>query len=272
MRLLATVILIVFLFGCSTLSKQKQKEFSFGSERPIVAAHRAEHSVYSENSLAAIESAQREKISLIEIDIRESLDGQLFLFHNKNVDPHTIGGPNELVGQAFSSLTSVQIRSLVLPHGEKVPTFQEVLEIMKSQESSLLLDIKGEASLREKVLSLVESQGLGKAFWFLCYNLSCIHQVQAQNISGTDVIARNNSELSIPEALSINPRIVQVSCESGCRDKVREIKSADRSILVLATTLDESLDNEANWLRIREQGVDIILTDRPLELKLLQSD
>jgi glycerophosphoryl diester phosphodiesterase len=271
MKLLATVILIVFLFGCSTLSKQRPKEFSFGSKRPIVAAHRAEHSIYSENSLPAIESAQREKISLIEIDIRESLDGQLFLFHNKNVDPHTVEGPNELVGKAFSSLTSAQIRSLVLPHGEKVPSFQEVLEIMKSQESALLLDIKGEAALREKVLSTVASQGLGRKFWFLCYSLSCINQVQERNIPGAEVIARNNRELSIAQALSINPKVVQVSCESGCRDKVREIKSADRSILVLATTLDESLDNKKHWRRVREEGVDIILTDRPLELKLLQS-
>lgn len=271
MKLLATAISIVFLFGCSTLSKRQQKDFSFGVERPIVAAHRAEHSVHSENSLEAIESAQRENIPLIEIDIRESLDGQLFLFHNKNVDRYTVEGPNELVGKAFSSLTSAEIRSLFLPHKERVPLFNEVLESLKSRDSALLLDIKGEAALREKVLSAVATQSLGRKFWFLCYNLSCINQVRARNIPGAEVIARNNRELSIAEALSINPKIVQVSCESGCREKVREIKSADPLILVLATTLDESLDNETSWRRVREEGVDIILTDKPLELKLLQS-
>lgn len=271
MKLLAISLLLVSLFGCSGLSNH-QKEFWFGSERPIVAAHRAEHSVYSENSLSAIQSAQRQNIALIEIDIRESSDGELFLFHNNRVDRHTVKGSDELIGRSFSSLSSNQIRTLILPDGAKIPSFEEVLEIKKSPASSLLLDIKGEALLREKVLSLVESRGRGKAFWFLCYDLSCINQVRARDLADVDVIARNNSGLSISQALSVNPKIVQVSCEDGCIDKVREINSSKQRILVLATSLEASLDNEANWRRLKQQGVDIILTDRPLELKLMDSD
>ena len=60
-------------------------------DKVLVVAHRGNWSIAPENSLAAIDSAIRMKVDIVEIDIRKTKDGQLVLMHDDTVDRTTNG-------------------------------------------------------------------------------------------------------------------------------------------------------------------------------------
>src|SRR5687767_2762637 len=64
----------------------------------MVAAHRAAHAKYPENSIDAIQEAIRLKVDIIEIDVKVSKDGVPFLMHDRTMDRTTNGkgDPEEL--------------------------------------------------------------------------------------------------------------------------------------------------------------------------------
>src|SRR5688572_32259774 len=62
-----------------------------GSPTVLVAAHRAVHHVYPENSLQAIEQSIKLGVDIIEIDVKVSKDGVPFLMHDRTMDRTTTG-------------------------------------------------------------------------------------------------------------------------------------------------------------------------------------
>jgi glycerophosphoryl diester phosphodiesterase len=81
----------------------------------LVIAHRGEHSVVPENTMAAFEAAVAVGVNGIETDVRISLDGLPVLIHDR-----VIGS-----GQAVADLARREIEQAV---GHEVPTLSEALE------------------------------------------------------------------------------------------------------------------------------------------------
>jgi glycerophosphoryl diester phosphodiesterase len=111
--------------------------------RIMVAAHRGEHSIYPENSIASIRAAARGGISLAEIDVQVSADGVLVVMHDGTVD-RTTDGEGET-----SSFTWAQLQELLLDGGDpgdpetsRIPTFEQVLAVARAEGISLYIDIK----------------------------------------------------------------------------------------------------------------------------------
>jgi glycerophosphoryl diester phosphodiesterase len=96
-----------------------------------ISAHRGASTTHPENTLAAFREAIRLGVHQIEFDIRMTKDGHIVLMHDATVDRTTNGkGP-------VTELTLEQIRSLDAGirkgpkfAGERVPTFQETLQMM----------------------------------------------------------------------------------------------------------------------------------------------
>ena len=112
-------------------------------DRIMVAAHRGEHSVYPENSIASIRAAARGGISLAEIDVQVSADGVLVVMHDGTVD-RTTDGEGET-----SSFTWAQLQELLLDGGDpsdpetsRIPTFEQALAVAREEGISLYVDIK----------------------------------------------------------------------------------------------------------------------------------
>lgn len=99
-------------------------------------AHRGLHSAtVPENSLTAFTLA-RDAGYGIELDVRMSSDGRIFVFHDKNL-LRMCGIDKEL-----SDMTYIQIRSLRLKDGiERIPLLTEVLELVEGRVP-LLIEVK----------------------------------------------------------------------------------------------------------------------------------
>jgi glycerophosphoryl diester phosphodiesterase len=91
--------------------------------RPLVYAHRGARGDEPENTLRSYRRALAQGADGIELDIRVTSDGHLVVIHDKTVDRTTDGsGP-----VADFSLTEIQ--ALDAGKGERIPTFDEAMEV-----------------------------------------------------------------------------------------------------------------------------------------------
>jgi glycerophosphoryl diester phosphodiesterase len=128
-----------------------------GAGKPVlVAAHRAAHDIFPENSLAAIERAIVLGVDIIEIDVRLTRDGVPILMHDDTVDRMTDG-----TGKV-RELTFAQVRELHMkgrdgaPSDHRVPTLSEALRVARGR---VLVDLDLKTTAIEPVISRVLETG-----------------------------------------------------------------------------------------------------------------
>ncbi len=124
--------------------------------KPVtIVAHRGLAEGMPENTLAAFRQSIASGIAIIEIDLRVTKDGQLVVIHDETLDRTT-----DCRGRV-AELTLARIRQCDAGwpshNGERVPTFDEVLELVKSTPARLLADIKTGAPL-DPVLAAIRDR------------------------------------------------------------------------------------------------------------------
>ncbi len=102
--------------------------------RIAVIAHRGGAGIMPENTLAAFQHAIRLGCDYVEIDVRTTRDGKLVIMHDRTVDRTTTGtgAVNELTLSAIRKLDA-GVRFSPLYRGEKVPTLDEVFELVRGK-------------------------------------------------------------------------------------------------------------------------------------------
>ena len=107
------------------------------SDAVAIIAHRGGQLGDTENSLKALRTAAARGISIVEIDVRTTRDGQLVIMHDETVDRTTNG-----TGQ-LASLTLADLRKFRIDrNGGPVPALGEALVAAKASKVRLLLDVK----------------------------------------------------------------------------------------------------------------------------------
>ena len=97
-----------------------------------VAAHRGWCSKYPENTMSAFKAALDIGVDQIETDVRITKDGHLVLIHDNTVDRTTNG-------KGFvHDMTLSELRELDAGNGEKIPTLEELMELVKDHPTVTL--------------------------------------------------------------------------------------------------------------------------------------
>ncbi len=99
--------------------------------RPLIIAHRGFSGRYSENTLASVRAALQLGVDFVEIDVQETADGELIVFHDY--------GLRRLCGVRgrVRDRTLAEIRRL----NPRVPTLRQVLQLCRGK-ARVLLEIK----------------------------------------------------------------------------------------------------------------------------------
>ena len=105
------------------------------NERFIVA-HRGLGFGAPENSREAVRRAVEAGVPIIEIDVRLSKDGELFVLHDSS-----LGRTTSATGK-IGEKTSGELTTACLKNGEQIPTLAEIYDIARGH-ALLYLDIKG---------------------------------------------------------------------------------------------------------------------------------
>ena len=89
--------------------------------KPVVIAHRGASSIALENSLAAFRAAASQGADGVELDVHNTIDGELVVHH----DPSVLGLP---IAQARAK----DLAALPLANGEPIPTLAQALDVLGS--------------------------------------------------------------------------------------------------------------------------------------------
>lgn len=93
----------------------------------LLTAHRGAVDVAPENTLLAFTEAERLGFGEIELDVQLTRDGQLVIGHDRTFERVATGDP-ALLNTPVEELTLDQLRELDLSLGQRVPTFDEMLD------------------------------------------------------------------------------------------------------------------------------------------------
>ena len=132
------VLLLLFCLQPGFLAAQRAEAIRKDVLNPrldkvLVVAHRGNWSIAPENSLAAIDSAIRMKVDIVEIDIRKTKDGQLVLMHDDTVD-RTTNGTGKVKDKTLAEIKQLRLKDKdgrLTEH--PVPTLEEALLAAKGQ-------------------------------------------------------------------------------------------------------------------------------------------
>ncbi|MDT0606411.1 glycerophosphodiester phosphodiesterase family protein [Croceitalea rosinachiae] len=122
----------------------------------IVVAHRGDWRNAPENSLQAIENCIKMGVDMVEIDIRETKDGQLVLMHDETID-RTTTGSGKISDLTWEYLQTLQLRDGIgheTPH--KIPTLEEALNLCKDK---ILVNLDKSYSIFDKCFQIIEKTG-----------------------------------------------------------------------------------------------------------------
>ena len=224
----------------------------------VAVGHRGTLKFAPENTIAAFNKAIELGADLLEMDIRETKDGQLVIMHDANIVRTTSQRGN------VAELTLAEIKEAdagvkynPANAGEKVPTFAEVL---KAIEGRALPDIDFKAGDPQKVIDAVRNAGLIGKVTLFCGDWPKMHATLAIE-KGFMVRPTAPKGLEGLESVlkEFDPPIVNIDWKFFSEKLVREIHLAGKLAFV---NMMGNEDTEAGMVRAIEAGADYIQSDR----------
>lgn len=195
----------------------------------MVCAHRATEVGYPENSLTAIQNAINLGIEMVEIDIRETKDGELVLMHDATITRTTSGSGN------VSSYTLQEIKQFNLKKAdgsltnEKIPSLKEVFDLARGK-IYINLDLDEKAPFT-KVYPLAKQYGMLKQVMFYTKDNTTIRSILTTN-TNLLVLPYIDDEAEFNSFSNTTLNIVHYSDTSFNPTLVK--KASDKSISVYA--------------------------------------
>ncbi|MDW5597255.1 glycerophosphodiester phosphodiesterase family protein [Conexibacter stalactiti] len=237
-----------------------------GSAYPRNIAHRGYSSLAPENTLAASAAGARAGADWVETDVLTNAEGVPYISHDGTVD-RTTDGTGAVAALTSSYLDTLDAGSWFAPayRGQRMETLRNLMNEVKVSPADFLLEIKTPQT-REQVARIVQE----------VVDAGMVERTIIQSF-GDDVIryareANPDIELAILRgALDADPvavaRSLDVVAYNPSWDAIRgkpEIVAAlnAASIAVMPYTVDDP----AQWARMRDEGVDGIITNKPGEL------
>jgi glycerophosphoryl diester phosphodiesterase len=229
------------------------------------AAHRGDPAYGHELSLPAIRGAAQAGVPLIEIDVRRNADGTLFLFHDRRLDDEQVLAPTELIGRHVESLRDHELGVVHYPGATpaRIATYAAALEAIKPYRTALQLDVRGESlAVIDQAVRLSRDRGQTHQIVIQCQSLSTLASIR-ERYPDIAVLARSHSVADVHMAFRKLPDIIQIDADWITPALVQEIHTAGSKILVKSLY---ALDTPENWDRLFRAGIDIVLTDKAVQM------
>lgn len=256
-RLVAALVLIVACAGVAVA-------------QPLVAAHRGGALLWPENSLLACRNALALDVDFLETDVHLTADGEVVILHDPTLDRTTTGsGP--VAERRLASLAGVRLRaadgSLT---DEPLPMLSQLLDLLGPSRARLLLEIKVDASRRpyagieEKVLTMVRSRGLAARVLIMAFQPDTLRRVRALDATIPTVLLINRARMEREGAAAVAQEARDVRASHLAIDHRVIDAAAVAAARAAGLTLGGwTVNTEFDLRRMIDQGVDILISDRP---------
>ncbi len=257
---------IAFQLNAQSLKDQLTKG------KVILCAHRGGmYADYAENSLKTLEYLGKgfEGASVMaEVDVRKSKDGTLFLLHDNTLERTTTG-----TGKIEES-TDEYLKGLKLRNGkgdvlnETIPTLAELLDFVAKRKIFLMLDVKIDDW--KQIMDLVKSKKAVQKCLVLTFkpeNSKKAHEASPNMLVSCLVKDRNDwNEIS-----KIVPAKVMMAYvnKSTPADVIEEMKSKKIFLVGDASEVERNKGITYDAAFYKSIGVNVLVTDLPMEVKVL---
>jgi glycerophosphoryl diester phosphodiesterase len=236
----------------------------------MVAAHRAAHLDFPENSLPAIQEAIRIGVDIVELDVKVTKDGIPILMHDGTINRTTTG-----TGKP-SDFTLEELRQFRLVHqgettDELIPTFEEALMLVKNK---VLVDIDIKTDQLDPIIDVIKKlECEDQVFWF-DNDYEALEYVRNADHDFMLMPRAYSIEMADSAIVRFQPAAVHIDFKFYTEEVVTLIKSNNARIWINALgAYDPAFGTEKEdeaLEKILRYGANIIQTDQPeLLLKLL---
>jgi glycerophosphoryl diester phosphodiesterase len=239
-----------------------------GHRAPLVVAHRGNSAVAPQNTLAAFEAAWRSGAHSIEIDIQRTADGHVVVIHDDTVDA-TTDGQGTVAEMELDAVRALDAGSWFAAAyaGQRVPTFDEVLELLvRRPGTDLLLELKDAWTTEQvrPVTAAIRAAGLAdrvvaQSFW--PESVAALAEADPElrrgllvfelPEGGVDALVARCAELGVVTCNPYGPLLVLHP------DLVGRLHAAGLQVQVW------TLNEPEHWAAAVALGVDAVITDRP---------
>ena len=164
-RILAVIIALALILNTGFYTLKRLDIISINAQyldKVTITAHRGDCSVAPENTLAAFELAIENGADIIELDVRQTKDGEIVVMHDENLK--RVCGVNKKVGkltyeelQKYSPGKKYRGPNEELYREEKIPTLQEVIDLVgdRAKLNIELKPAKTDKNLSQRVAEII---------------------------------------------------------------------------------------------------------------------
>lgn len=273
---LFVVSILIFLFSCnqeeyktstSNLDSILATFKDSTSNKVLIAAHRAMHTKYPENSLAAFQHAIDSGVDIIETDIRMTKDGKLILMHDNTLD-RTTTGKGKVNDYLFTEFENLELKKdSDDPNKYKIPLAEEALDLAYGK-IMVDLDIKG--VYVKSLVDLVHKTKTEKQVIFFDSEFEVLDSVRMLD-STLMIMPRAYSLEDVKEIIQrYHPPVIHIDPSFYTEEVVSLIKSSGAKIWINALGFADAKALiglvDTGYAPLVDGGANIVQTDNPLIL------
>ncbi len=257
-------LLFYLIFGCGRFAFAQVNQPPAPRHKFIVVAHRGDHVIYPENTLAAYSEAIKNDVDYIEIDLRTTKDGQLVSMHDATVDRMTDGKGK------VSDLSLAEIEQLKVKSKDsldktiyRVPTFERILSVCKDK---IYIYIDYKMADAAQTLAALKAHGMEKQV--IVYINAPRQFVDWRKVDPTMPLMVSLPG-NIKDTTALNAffdRIKPDILDGSWDDYLPEIVSRAKSIQLTVWPDIQGKGEDANWASAIVKGFTGLQTDHPAAL------
>lgn len=181
----------------------------------LLVGHRGLRSLYPENTMISFRAALELKMDLIEFDVHYTKDRRLVVCHDADID-RTTDGSGFIRDMTLAELQSYDagIKKGARFAGERIPTLEQVLQLMKEAPYEVLLNVEikdYDHELVDEVVGMLKTYGLDQRSVIACFNAEIISYTQSahpemktQGFPWRYMESRTPADFQVPETFYDN--------------------------------------------------------------------
>ncbi len=226
-----------------------------------ITAHRGASGRAPENTLAAVKAAIQQGADWVEIDVQETADGHVVVFHDSDFK-RVAGNELKIWDATLRDLEDVDIGSWFAPefNSERVPTLAQVLETCKGKVGvNIELKYYGrEVRLEERVIEVVEAHNIEQEIVIMSLKQPAVQKIRNLRPSWT---VGQLSAVTFGDLNRVDADFLAVSPGVANRNFIRRTQSSGRQVHVW------TINDRLTMSIMVGRGVDNIITDEPALLR-----
>lgn len=252
--LLTFGLLTMLLIGLGCYRWIEQIEFK---DDTLVIAHRGASQLAPENTLAAIQKAVDDGADWVEIDVQETADGKVIVFHDS--DFKRLGGKSLSIWDTqFDQLPDIDIGSWFDPKFSKetTPTLLDVLEVCRGK-SGVLIELKyygHDQQLEQRVIDIVEKAEMVDQIMIMSLSYPAVQKVRKLRRSWRVGLL---STVALGDITKLDVDFLGLNSRAATKRLIERAHQNDIDIYVW--TVNDPIDIST----MTSRGVDGLITDAP---------